>query len=45
MARVCRVTGKISMLGNNVSHAHNKTSRAGTIQGKPGRQFAESGRD
>ncbi len=27
MARVCQVTGKHSMSGNNVSHAHNKTRR------------------
>jgi large subunit ribosomal protein L28 len=27
MARVCQVTGKRPMVGNNVSHAHNKTRR------------------
>ncbi len=27
MARVCQVTGKKSIFGNNVSHAHNKTRR------------------
>jgi large subunit ribosomal protein L28 len=27
MARVCKVTGKAPMVGNNVSHAHNKTKR------------------
>lgn len=27
MARVCLVTGKSPMAGNNVSHAHNKTRR------------------
>ena len=27
MARVCKVTGKGPMSGNNVSHAHNKTRR------------------
>ena len=27
MARVCKVTGKGPMVGNNVSHAHNKTKR------------------
>jgi large subunit ribosomal protein L28 len=27
MARVCQVTGKRVMTGNNVSHAHNKTRR------------------
>jgi len=27
MARVCQVTGKRPMSGNNVSHAHNKSRR------------------
>ncbi len=27
MARVCQVTGKRPMAGNNVSHAHNKSKR------------------
>lgn len=27
MARVCQVTGKAPMVGNNVSHASNKTKR------------------
>ena len=27
MSRVCDVTGKKPMFGNNVSHAHNKSSR------------------
>jgi large subunit ribosomal protein L28 len=27
MARVCQVTGKRTITGNNVSHAHNKTKR------------------
>ena len=27
MSRVCRVTGKGSLSGNNVSHANNKTKR------------------
>ena len=27
MARVCAVTGKKPMVGNNVSHANNKTKR------------------
>ena len=27
MSRVCQVTGKAPMTGNNVSHAHNKTRR------------------
>ncbi len=27
MSRICQVTGKRPMTGNNVSHAHNKTRR------------------
>lgn len=27
MSRVCQVTGKRPQVGNNVSHAHNKTRR------------------
>ena len=27
MSRVCHVTGKAPMVGNNVSHANNKTKR------------------
>ena len=27
MSRVCQVTGKTPLSGNNVSHAHNKTRR------------------
>lgn len=27
MSRVCQVTGKRPLTGNNVSHAHNKTKR------------------
>lgn len=27
MARVCQITGKKVITGNNVSHAHNKTRR------------------
>jgi large subunit ribosomal protein L28 len=27
MARVCQVTGKTPMVGNNVSHANNRTRR------------------
>ncbi|MBX2976771.1 MAG: 50S ribosomal protein L28 [Ignavibacteriaceae bacterium] len=27
MARKCQVTGKKPMVGNNVSHAHNRTKR------------------
>ena len=27
MARVCDITGKRTISGNNVSHAHNKTRR------------------
>ncbi len=27
MSRVCQITGKRPMTGNNVSHAHNRTKR------------------
>ncbi len=27
MSRVCKVTGKIRIVGNNVSHANNRTKR------------------
>lgn len=27
MSRVCQITGKAPMVGNNVSHANNKTKR------------------
>lgn len=27
MARICDITGKRAIVGNNVSHAHNKTKR------------------
>ena len=27
MARVCQITGKAPMVGNNLSHANNKTKR------------------
>ncbi|NQY51567.1 MAG: 50S ribosomal protein L28 [Piscirickettsiaceae bacterium] len=27
MTRICQVTGKRPMAGNNISHAHNKTKR------------------
>ncbi len=27
MARICEITGKRTLSGNNVSHAHNKTRR------------------
>jgi large subunit ribosomal protein L28 len=27
MSRVCQITGKRAISGNNVSHAHNKTKR------------------
>lgn len=30
MSRVCQVTGKRTIRGNNVSHAHNKTRRTFT---------------
>ena len=28
MSRVCQITGKRTVRGNNVSHAHNKTRRS-----------------
>jgi large subunit ribosomal protein L28 len=28
MSRVCQITGKRTIRGNNVSHAHNKTRRS-----------------
>lgn len=28
MSRVCQITGKRTLRGNNVSHAHNKTRRS-----------------
>lgn len=28
MSRVCQITGKHTVRGNNVSHAHNKTRRS-----------------
>ena len=27
MSKICQITGKRPMMGNNVSHAHNKTRR------------------
>ena len=27
MSRICQITGKRAMVGNNVSHANNKTKR------------------
>ena len=27
MSRICKITGKKPLVGNNVSHAHNKTKR------------------
>ncbi|MFV0553989.1 MAG: 50S ribosomal protein L28 [Mangrovibacterium sp.] len=27
MARICQITGKKAMIGNNVSHSHRKTKR------------------
>ena len=27
MSKICQITGKRAMVGNNVSHAHNKTRR------------------
>ncbi|MEN8711224.1 MAG: 50S ribosomal protein L28 [Arenicellales bacterium] len=28
MARLCQINGKLTVRGNNVSHAHNKTRRS-----------------
>lgn len=38
MARVCQVTGKGPMVGNNVSHANNKTKRR-FLPNLPSRRF------
>ena len=42
MARVCQVTGKRPMSGNNVSHAHNKTRRRFLPNLHPHRFWVES---
>ena len=42
MARVCQVTGKKPMVGNNVSHANNKTKRRFLPNLQKRRFFSES---
>ena len=42
MARVCQVTGKKPMSGNNVSHANNKTKRRWLPNLQNRRFFVES---
>ena len=42
MARVCDVTGKKPMVGNNVSHANNKTKRRFLPNLQYGRFWVES---
>ena len=42
MARVCQVTGKKPMVGNNVSHANNKTKRRFMPNLQARRFFVES---
>src|SRR5205823_12432485 len=42
MARVCQVTGKKPMVGNNVSHANNKTKRRFMPNLQSRRFFVES---
>ena len=43
MSRVCNVTGKKPMFGNNVSHAHNKTRRRWLPNLKRVRMIASNG--
>ena len=42
MAKVCQVTGKRPVVGNNVSHAHNKTRRRFLPNLHPHRFWVES---
>ncbi|KAJ8139542.1 hypothetical protein OY671_007244 [Metschnikowia pulcherrima] len=42
MARVCQVTGKGPMVGNNVSHANNKTKRRFSPNSQSRRFWVES---
>ena len=42
MAKVCQVTGKAPMVGNNVSHANNKTKRRFLPNLQQRRQWVES---
>ncbi len=39
MSRICQLTGKKAMLGNNVSHANNKTRRQFKVNLKRKRFF------
>ncbi|MFL5754494.1 MAG: 50S ribosomal protein L28 [Bacteroidia bacterium] len=39
MSRICQLTGKKAMLGNNVSHANNKTRRQFKVNLKHKRFF------
>lgn len=41
MARICDVTGKKAMTGNNVSHAMNKTKRKFNVNLQKKRFFSE----
>lgn len=42
MSRVCQITGKKRMSGNNVSHANNKTRRVFNVNLQAARVFSES---
>ena len=42
MSRVCQVTGKGPVTGNNISHAHNKTRRRFLPTLQPHRFWVES---
>lgn len=42
MSRVCQVTGKRQLIGNNVSHANNKTKRRFSINLQDKRFWVES---
>jgi large subunit ribosomal protein L28 len=42
MSRVCQVTGKAPLVGNNVSHANNKTKRRFLPNLHPHRFWVES---
>ena len=42
MSRVCQVTGKRQLVGNNVSHANNKTKRRFSINLQEKRFWIES---
>lgn len=42
MARVCQVTGKTAMVGNNVSHSRRRTKRKFNVNLKTKRFFDEA---